>query len=152
MKIYEKLDVDNVARIGLMYIDGDKLETVLLNKTSASTDDITYDHAQFNELKMALLKLEKINPDLNLSALLWQQRPGNPDVVMPIVVGSALPCEGPDFPFASDDMKAVFRTGESHSVTKNCGCMAHYYAVRNSDELIAGVLELFQSAVAKNDI
>jgi hypothetical protein len=152
MATHEVLDIDIVARIGLMYLDGDKLETVLINKTSASTDDITYEHAQFNELKISLLRLERINPDLKLNAVLWQQRPGNPNVVMPVVVGSALPCEGPDFPFASAAMKAVFCTGESRSVTKPCGCMARYFAVRNSDELIAGVLELYGSKSEKNDI
>jgi hypothetical protein len=150
--MHPALDINNVARIGLMYIDGDKLEEALLDKTSVSTDDITYDHECFNDLKISLMRLERINPDLGVTAILWQRRPGNADVVMPAVVGNALPYEGPDYPSANEEMKAVFETGESRRFDRGNGYISYYYAVRNSDELIAGVLELLQCDGAKNDI
>lgn len=149
---FMELDVDCVARIGLLYIDGDKLEDVLIDKVSTSTDDITYNHEYFNELKISLLKLEKINPELNLTAVLWQSRPNNINYGMPVVAGNALPFEGPDFPAINEEIKCVLRTGVSQKLKRPDGAASHYYPVKNSNSVIVGVLELISNYKNKFEI
>ena len=74
-----RLDIDNVARIGLMFLDGDKFENVMTDKLSLDYDDVNYVYNDFNELKVSMLKLERISPELNISTVLWQLRPDNRD-------------------------------------------------------------------------
>jgi hypothetical protein len=59
------LDVDNIARIGLMYLDGDKAENVMKDRLSLDYDDVTYDHADFLALKTAMTRMERINPEIS---------------------------------------------------------------------------------------
>ena len=44
---YHELDIDSVARIGLMYLDGDQFETVLLDRF----DHTDYDFDRFINVK-----------------------------------------------------------------------------------------------------
>jgi hypothetical protein len=142
------LDIDNVARIGLMFIDGDKLEDVLLDKLG-HTD---YDFENFNILKKVLMKIEKINPDLDLTAVLWQNRPDNENLVVPVVAGNALPVEGWGRKNVNPSMKAVFEAGTSQVLKHDGEIASYYYAVKNSNAEIVGVLELLSGLRTPNDI
>jgi hypothetical protein len=145
---YEKLDIDSVARIGLLYLDGDRLENILLDRYG-HTD---YDFENFNAVKKSLIKMEKINPVLDLTAILWQLRPDNDELVVPVVAGNAFPFEGWRRTYINGEMKQVFMTGEKQVKRRSEACSSYYYAVRNSDDEIVGVLELIHGQREKGDI
>lgn len=146
MSGYRELDIDNIARIGLMYLDGDKFETVLTDKFCTDYDDVNYNHEYFNELKIALLKAQRINPDFAIAAFLWQLRLDNANMVVPVISGDELP----DVPWerywtiqaVNEKMEIVFNTGVSQYFARENDYCSYYYALRNSDEEIVGVLEL----------
>lgn len=146
------LDVDNVARIGLMYLNGDLVENVMLDKLSLDYDDVTYNHEYFKELKIALTRMERINPDLDVTAVLWQLRPDNDKLAVPIICGNAFPEEGWEITPVNPEMDHVFRTGESSVKKRSETCSSHYYAVRNSDNEIVAVLELLVGRGYRKDI
>jgi hypothetical protein len=145
---YEILDIDNIARIGLMYIDGDLFEDVLLDK-AGHTD---YDFDKFNQLKISLLKLEKISPTLDIAAILWRSYPTNKDAVTPLIVGSALPFEGTKRTAPNRELALAFKTGERQVRRWNENCRSYYYPFYNSDEEIVGVLELLCGRGYKQDV
>lgn len=146
-------EVADVARIGLLFLDGDALEQAQREHASADQDDIDYEYASFNSLKATLLRIERIRPDLRLFAALWQPQAGNPTVVAPVVCGSKKSCgAGPihwppsPAPYwvaqpANPDMRKAIHTGEPVLYLWPGGA-SWYYPVRNSDFEIAGLLEL----------
>ena len=148
MSGYRSLDIDNVARIGLMYIDGDRFEEILLDKLG-HTD---YHFENFNVVKKAVSKLEKINPDLNLIAVLWQRRINNEDAVVPLVAGHALPVEGWRRRKINEEMRVTYDTGEKQVYARENGAVSYYYPVKNSNAEIVGVLELLSGVRERNDI
>ena len=99
MASYLELDFDSVARIGLMFLDGDALEDILLDRYGHPD----YDFDNFNSCKITLLKLERMNPSLGLTAILWQLRPDNEEMAVPVAAGAALPLE--------DISRCAFPTG-----------------------------------------
>jgi len=142
------LDPDNIARIGLMFIDGDSFENVLLDKIG----HVDYDFDAFNRCKIPLMKVERMNPDLEITAILWQPKPINPDVMLPLVAGKALPFEGWQFAVMNDEMRRALN-GEFGSVKKRSSvCNSHYYPLRNSDAEIVGLLELIVGDKFAEDI
>lgn len=151
MERLRQSDTDNVARIGLMFLDGDLLGNVLKDKFSLDYDDVDYNYEQFTSLKIVLLKIEKINPDLSLIAVLWERRPDNDRLVVPIIVGSQMPGEGGGICEAGAEMLQSFDTGE-RTVKKRDGFASYYYPVRDSDSDIAGVLELIVGRPYRVDI
>jgi hypothetical protein len=142
------LDIDNVARIGLMYIDGDTLEDILVEKLG-HTD---YVFENFNIVKKSLMKLEKINPELRLISEIWQRRIDNEDAVFPAVAGRALPIEGSGRRKINRELKAVFETGVKQVLDRGNGVTSYYYPVKNSDAEIVGALELISGVKVANDI
>ena len=56
------LTVTQAARIARMYLDGDRVETLLLDKTSHED----YDFESFNIVKASLMKAERSIPILNI--------------------------------------------------------------------------------------
>lgn len=147
MASISELDTDGVAQVALLLLDGDRLENVLLDRYGHPD----YDFENFNELKKALMKTERVNPSLDLTAMLWQLRPDNPDVALPVVCGGALPAEGWQSCRLNDAQRRAFTGGEIASRTLN-GCSSRYYPVRNSNYEIVGVLELLQGDRIKGDI
>jgi hypothetical protein len=149
---HRMLDVDNVARIGLMFLDGDKLEQVLLDKLSTDYDDINYHHEYFRDLKTTLTKIERINPNLKLFAILWQLRPDNDNLAVPVIVGNSLPIERWFVTPLNEGIRKVFKTGEPVSFQRSETACSYYYPVRNSGAGIAGVLELLDKQGKRGDI
>jgi len=145
---YEILDIDSIARIGLMYIDGDMFEEVLLDK--AGPTDYNFD--KFNCLKISLLKLEKISPKLDIAAILWRSYPTNKNSVTPLIVGSALPFEGTKRTNPNRELRLTFETGVCQVKEWREDCHSYYYPLNNSDEEIVGVLELLCGRGYKQDV
>lgn len=141
-----ELNAESVGAIALLYIDGDALEDVLLDKHGHPD----YDFANFNALKKALMKAERINPALDLTAVLWQLRPDNKAMALPLVCGNALPAEGWQGARPNAALAAAFegRCGAWDRGT----CRSHYFPVKNSDAEIVGALELLEGDRQKGDI
>ncbi len=148
MASYLELDIDSVARIGLMFLDGDALENILLDRYGHP--DYDFDH--FNSCKITLLKLERMNPTLGLTAVLWQLRPDNEEMAVPVAAGTALPLEGyrpcPVSPALGQALAGEFGVTTRRSES----CSSHYYPVRNSDGEIVGALELLEGLRPHVDI
>ena len=139
------LDMDSIAEVGLMFIDGDIFEEVLLDEYG----HVDYDFDKFNHCKKMLMKIERINPAAQLHTFLWRKRAANQELVEPLVAGSLLPVEGA-YTSVLDEAKARAYSGEfGVSIVKANGHTAHYYPVKNSDAEIVGVLELTRDGEVK---
>lgn len=146
MNQFRELDIDNIARIGLLFLDSDKFEEVLLDKTFGDYDEVNYNHEYFNILKIALLKIEKINPDVSVVTILWQKHKDNEALVIPVILSSQ-PCFGSweeewCVQIMNDEMKAAFNLSKQQSKTRNNGFKSNYYPMKNSNDEIVGVLEI----------
>ena len=148
MASYLELDIDSVAKIGLMFLDGDALEEILLDRYGHPD----YDFDKFNSCKITLLRLERMNPTLGLTAILWQLRPDNGEMAVPVAAGTALPLEGyrpcPVSPALRKALDGEFGAAAHRSES----CWSHYYPVRNSDGEIVGALELLEGLRPHVDI
>ena len=133
------LDFDSIAAIGLMFLDGDCVEEILLDKYG----HVDYDFDKFNHCKKVLMKIERINPELGIHAYLWQKRPDNAGLRVPIVAASTVPFEGShNMSPIGKETEAAFGGTFGTIATKANGTQAHYYPVKNSDAEIVGILEL----------
>jgi hypothetical protein len=141
MSTYQDLEIDSVARIGLMYLDGDQFEEVLIDRFG----DTDYNFEYFTHVKNSLTHMENMNPSLGLCAVLWQLYPDNPDIAVPVVAGKSLPLEGWTRTPVDRQIQQVFTTGQSQlKMGAASGMSHHYYPVKNSDDEIVGVLELIK--------
>lgn len=132
------LDVNNIARIGLMFIDGDAFESVLLDKVG----HVDYDFDKFNRVKIPLMKIERINPDIAITAVLWQPRVDNQDILLPLIAGKALPFEGWQRAVVTPETRRALQGEFGVVLRRSSACNSHYYPVRNSDAEVVGLLEL----------
>ncbi|MGI5854956.1 MAG: hypothetical protein ACOX64_00700 [Candidatus Merdivicinus sp.] len=144
----ENLSIETILRIGLNFLDGDDLEYVLLDR-SGHTD---YDFARFYRLKRILTKIEEISQELDISAILWQAYPTNPQVGAPLVAGNSLPCEGCKRRYLNDRLRKTLSQGETSRLDREDGVFSCYAPVRNSDGDIVGALELLVGKTEKVDV
>jgi len=133
------LDIDSIAEIGLMFLNGDEFEEVLLDKYG----HVDYDFDKFNHCKKVLMKLERVNRAAKIKAYLWQKRPDNLGMRVPLVAGSTIPSEGSHGNVPIEEATGRAFAGEFGTMaTKANGHKAWYYPVKNSDAEIVGILEL----------
>ena len=148
MATFLDLDISSIAKIGLMFLDGDHLEDILLD-AYGHTD---YDFDNFNSCKATIMKIERMNPNLHLIAVLWQKRPDNEEMAVPVVAGKALPLEGFGTSRITPSMQKAFDGEWDIQYERIPGGISHYYPVRNSDAEIVGVLELLEDPESHVDI
>jgi hypothetical protein len=141
-----ELDADSVAEIGLMFLDGDCLEEILLDKYG-HTD---YDFDNFNACKKWVMRIERLNPKLGLTAVLWQLRPDNNDFAVPVVAGKAMPLSGFRGTFTETELRAALNG--TPAIRENGESYCHFYPVKNSDAEIVGALELIEGKRPHVDI
>ena len=140
--------IDEIARIGLLFLDGDAFENVLIDQET-HTD---YRFEPFTDLKADLLRIEHIDPDMDLSAILWRVYPENKYLMEPLVAGSGLPNSGWRKTFASVPLRLAYQTGQPQIDPQPPNGTAHYYPLRNSNDDIVGVLELLEGRGFKQDV
>lgn len=148
MATYVELDVDSIARTGLLFLNGDSLEEILLDKYG----HVDYDFDKFNDCKKAIMRIERINPDADLCAVLWQLRPDNTEMAVPVAAGASLPLEGWQVCPAPQGVTRVLGGESTAVIERGRGIISHYYPVKNSDAEPVGVLELIQGNRVKVDI
>lgn len=141
------LTITEAARIARMYLDGDRVETLLLDKTG----HVDYDFESFNIIKASLMKAERINPDLKYSLILWTERAGKRNIVEPIVCASVLPVEGWRETEANKSLiRALSGEEDVHYLRDNSE--STYFPVYNSDHEIVGAIEFLIMNDEANDI
>jgi len=140
--------IDEIARIGLLFLDGDAFENVLIDQET-HTD---YRFEPFTDLRADLLRIERIDPDADLSAILWRSYPGNKYLMEPLVAGSGLPNSGWRRTYAPAALRLAYQTGAAQVDPQPPKGTAHYYPLRNSDDDIVGVLELLEGRGYKQDV
>ena len=139
------LDIENIGRIGQMFISGDLLRDVLIDPLTCDEDDTDYNIPVFNELKKTLSKIERLNPDLFLAGVLWQRYPANDRMAAPAVVGRRLPAVGWGGWVITDctpKMAESIKNDVNTSFTHDDGRATYYFPIKTSAGDIAGVLEL----------
>ena len=144
----ESLTIETIPRIGLQFLDGEDLEYVMIDR-KGHTD---YDFDRFYRLKRTLLAIEQISEELDISAILWQAYPTNPQVGAALVAGSSLPCEGCKRQYLNPELRAVLAGRGPARIERGGGVYSYYTAVRNSDGDLVGALELLVGKTEKVDV
>ena len=142
------LDMENIGRIGLMFIDGDLLAKVLKDPYTCDEDDTNYDIPAFNCLKKALMKTERMNPDKYLTGVLWQRYPANKLMASPAVAGKSMPWKSQSW-MITKCAPALYEAMESDKLTSaefSDGRRTLYFPVKSSSGEIVGALELTEGA------
>ena len=142
-----QLDVTGVAETGLIFLNGDLLETVLIDKVG----QMDYIFDEFNELKRVVMKIERINPELELTCILWKPTYENDEVAEPLVCGNQHPTEGWGYSPMNCAMKKAYK-GESAVLTRENGPTSNYFPIYNSDHEIVGFMELLSNVKIRVDI
>jgi len=65
-----KLSTKDIARIALLFLDGDAFENVIPERWREfkNFDDLDYNEDEFNQLKIALMKVEQLSPGIASAA------------------------------------------------------------------------------------
>ena len=142
------LEISEISRIALLFLNGDDFENVLLDQIGP-TD---YDFNKFNGLKKVLLAVPMIDPSWTVDAILWQPYACNRRVGMPLVVGTSLPQQGCKRCYLNQEIFSVLQGGAPCRKDWREGLWSHYEALRNSDDEIVGVLELQVGLKDKKDV
>lgn len=142
-----QLDITGVGEIGLIFLNGDLLETVLIDKVG----QMDYIFDEFNELKRIVMKIERLNPELQLTCILWKPTYENDEVAEPLVCGNQLPTEGWGYSPMNYAMKKAYK-GESAVFSRENGTISNYFPIRNSDYEIVGFMELLSHVRERVDI
>lgn len=139
-----KLDIENIGRIGLMFIDGDLLKNVLIDPLTCDEDDTDYDIPAFNKLKAALSKIERMNPDIYLTGVIWQWYPRNRRMASPAVAGKSLPASRTGWMITdcADKLAEAMREDKFTSAISENGIKTCYFPVKTSAGEVVGALEL----------
>lgn len=143
-----RFDIDGLARIALLFLSGDDLEHVLVDRRLYT--DYRFD--EFNRLKAVLTKVERLEPNLDVSAILWRLFPGNPYLAEPLIAGNALPNTSWWRTASNEPMRKAGLDGENTVYEWKGRGVSHYYPVRNGDEDIVGVLELLAGRNERADV
>jgi hypothetical protein len=105
-------------------------------------DDTDYNIPLFNILKKALMKIERLNPDLDISGTLWQWYPTNKRMASPAVAGKALPKEGWSISPCNPSLYKALTEDANTSYTLENGRGVYYFPVKTSAGDMVGALEL----------
>jgi len=142
-----QLDITGVGEIGLIFLNGDLMETVLIDKTG----QMDYNFDEFNELKRVVMKIERMNPELQLTCILWKPTYENDEVAEPLICGNQLPAEGWGYSPMNYAMKKAYK-GEYSVFKREHGPVSNYFPIYNSDHEIVGFMELLSRVKERVDI
>ena len=142
-----QLDITGVGEIGLIFLNGDLMETVLIDKVG----QMDYIFDEFNELKRTIMKIERLNPELKLTCILWKPTYENDEVAEPLVCGNQHPTEGWGYTPMNNAMKNAFKGNYSIFVRTN-GPTSNYFPIYNSSHEIVGFMELLSDVKTRVDI
>ncbi len=140
--------INLLARVALMFLDGDDFERVLIDQR-LHTD---YRFDEFNRLKQVLSKVERLEPDMDVSLILWRLYPTNPYVAEPLVAGNALPNTGWRRVPSNEAQREAFRSGAKRQFDWNGKGTSYYWPLRNSNDDIVGLLEILEGRGYRKDV
>jgi hypothetical protein len=134
-----------IARIGAIFLDGDAAECVHADDTSAtwtSGDDINFAHEPFLNVKRTILLIERMH-DIPYGALFALRRADDPAKLEAVVCGMENPAGRAPF-LMSKAQRECIRNGQVTTETDpESDLLSAYAPVRNSDDEIVGLLQIF---------
>lgn len=143
IKMVERiLDIETIARIGLMFLDGDALRDVLVDPLTGDDDDTDYNAGHFNALKKALMKIERFDPDRYITGLLWQWHHINRKLAIPAVAGKALPATGWRAVPCTQELYDCMTKRVPTSRAAGEDRVSYFYPILSSASDVVGALEL----------
>lgn len=138
------LDIENIGRIGQMFLDGDSLENLLNDRFTCDDDNIDYKFDLFNQLKISLMKIERINPDYALVGVIWYWYPTNRQMATPVIAGRKHPYEGWVVSPCKEELTKTLKSGTPTSMKRPDETTSYFWPIKNSDAEIVGALELIE--------
>jgi len=123
------------------------METVLIDKVG----QMDYIFGEFNELKRVIMKIERLNPELELTCILWKPTYENDEVAEPLVCGNQHPTEGWGYSPMNCAMKKAYK-GKHSVFNRENGPTSNYFPIYNSDHEIVGFMELLSNVKIRVDI
>lgn len=136
------LDIENIGRIGQMFIKGELLEEILIDPYTCDEDDTDYNIPAFNELKAVLMKIERMNPDLFVTGVLWCRYKANRRMAIPVIAGKAHPTVGWIISPCDESLQIALDEGINTRLELQDGRVTHYFPVRTTTDRIVGALGL----------
>lgn len=147
------MEIADIARIGLLFMDGDALARALNKPAWIDSDDIDFNHDAFNAIKQVLLRIERIAPAERLLGVVWTRRPDDGEACEAIVLGSKHawgpePFVWPPSPMPFWEVMPMFDAlraaldGCQGAHISYAGAESWFFPIRDSNEKIAGALEL----------
>ena len=140
------LDIQNIGRIGQMFIDGDLLQNVMADPLTCDEDDTNYNIPVFNTLKKVLMKIERMNPDIYYSGIIWLWYPANKRMVIPAVVGRHLSADFSAGPWlinnAPPEMAEAMQSNKNTAAAGSHGHKTYYFPIATAAGDVVGVLDL----------
>ena len=136
------LDIENIGRIGQMFLSGDLLQKVLVDAYTWDEDEINYDIPVFNALKATLLKIERINPDMRVAGRLWLWYGANRRMAIPVMRCTEEGGISHIIQPASPALLAALRGGQTADEARADGRRVFYFPLRDSTDTVVGALEL----------
>ena len=137
-----KLDIENIGRIGQMFLNGDLLEVIMADRFTCDEDDTDYNIEAFNALKKSLMKTERMNPDMHVTGVIWYWYPANKRMAVPAVAGKTLPMSGWTIAPCDDGLYKCLSDGVNTKINLRDDEITHYFPIRNSADSIVGALAL----------
>jgi len=137
-----KLDIANIGRIGQIFIDGDILPDILMDPFTCDDDNTDYNIEVFNKLKITLMKIERLNPDIYLTGAIWSWYKANKRMATPVIAGRAQPSVGWVISPCNDELQRTL--SEDVETVRNWedGKTSYYFPIRTSECDVVGALEL----------
>lgn len=143
-----KLSTKDIARIALLFLDGDAFENVIPERWREfkNFDDLDYNEQEFNQLKVALMKTEQLRR--GIAAVLWRRRPDDASKGEIVVAASTSSTWAPGRGIIPLPARLIrcFEKGDWVTIFhRKKGTRSYYAPLRNSDDEIVGALELYEN-------
>lgn len=150
------MDICDIARIGLLFLNGDDIPQAMTMPDWTNSDYIDFDHQRFNAIKQVLLRIERIDPEQHIFCAVWTRRPDDANACEAIVLGSkhawgARPIAWPPSSEPFWEIMPMFDAlsealgGADVSHIAYSGAESWFFPIRDSETEIVGALELRRS-------
>lgn len=136
------LDIENIGRIGLMFLDGDLLDKLLIDPFTCDEDDTDYDIPAFNALKRALMKIERMNPDMHIAGDIWISYRANKRMGVPVIAGKQHTDAGWIIAPLNEYLQKTLNEGINTRRIAPDGNEIWYFPITDTCGRVAGALEL----------
>ena len=136
------LDIENIGRIGQIFIDGDLLKDIFVDRFTWDEDDMNYNIPAFNTLKKTLMKIERLAPELDIYGVIWYWYTANRLMAAPAVAGRNMPKEGWIITLCDPLLHEAMTRDLNTRKKDEGGGYTYYFPIKTSAGDIVGALQL----------